>query len=110
MLLIGTNSIDCWLALPEFEPSTIGSGLKLDDFILGNFDEECLGIHPPESDWSDWFPPPERLTDWELCVLTDWAEIEAQKHDLIPDPDTFPLTDFFETKENNTYGEQIFGK
>ena len=51
--------------------------LTINDFILGAFDAECLGEHPPESDWSDWFPPPPRITEWELEVLTDWAEIEA---------------------------------
>jgi len=58
---------------------------SLEDFILGKFDEECLGDSPPESDWNDWFPPPLRLTEEELDVLTDWVEIEAEKHDLFPD-------------------------
>jgi len=26
---------------------------SLEDFILGKFDEECLGDSPPESDWND---------------------------------------------------------
>lgn len=72
---------------------------SLEDFILGKFDEECLGDSPPESDWNDWFPPPPRMTDEELDVLTDWFEIEAEKHDLEPDPDTYPLEDYFVTKE-----------
>ena len=65
---------------------------SLEDFILGKFDEEYLGDSPPESDWYvpegdwiDWFPPPSRLTEEELDVLTDWVEIEAEKHDLFPD-------------------------
>jgi len=76
---------------------------SLEDFILGKFDEEYLGDNPPESDWIDWFPPPSRMTEEELDVLTDWVEIEAEKHDLFPDPDTYPLEDYFLTKE-------IYGK
>ncbi len=76
---------------------------SLEDFTLGKFDEEYLGDNPPESDWSDWFPPPPRMTEEELDVLIDWVEIEAEKHDLEPDPDTYPLDDYFETKE-------IYGK
>ena len=110
MLLHEKQAVYWRLATQETEEVCEESDLTIAGFILGPFDRECLGEESPESDWSDWFPPPERLTDWELCELTDWAEIEAQKHDLIPDPDTYPLTDFFETKENNTYGEQIFGK
>ena len=76
---------------------------SLEDFILGKFDEECLVDSPPESDWNDWFPPPPRMTEEELDVLTDWVEIEAEKHNLEPDPDTYPLEDYFVTKE-------IYGK
>jgi len=72
---------------------------SLEDFILGKFDEECLGDSPPESDWNDWFPPPPRMTEEELDVLTDWVEIEAEKHDLEPGSDTYPLEDYFVTKE-----------
>ena len=72
---------------------------SLEDFILGKFDEECLGDSPPESDWNDWFPPPPRMTEEELDVLTDWVEIEAEKHNLEPDPDTYPLEYYFVTKE-----------
>ena len=72
---------------------------SLEDFILGKFDEECLGDSPPESDWNDWFPPPPRMTEEELDVLTNWVEIEAEKHDLEPDPDTYLLEDYFVTKE-----------
>ena len=74
---------------------------SVDDFCLGFFDETCLREYPPESDWSDWFPPPPRLTDWELCDLADWAEIEAAKHNLFPDPETYPLAGYFDPKENN---------
>jgi hypothetical protein len=42
---------------------------SLEDFILGKFDDECLGDNPPESDWNDWFPPPPRMTEEELDVL-----------------------------------------
>ena len=76
---------------------------SLEDVILGKFDEECLGDSPLESDWNDWFPPPPRMTEEELDVLTDWVEIEAEKHNLEPDPDTYPLEDYFVTKE-------IYGK
>ena len=67
------------LAYTNIEPPEKCSGMNIEDFTLGNFDVECLGDTPPESDWSDWFPPPPRLTEWELCELTDWVEIEAQK-------------------------------
>ena len=73
---------------------------SVDDFRLGTFDEACLGETPPESDWRDWFPPPPRLTDSELCDLSDWAEAESAKHDLFPDPDTYPLAGYFDPKEN----------
>jgi hypothetical protein len=88
------------LAYTNTEPPEKSSGMNIEDFTLGKFDEECLGDTPPESDryvpegdWSDWFPPPPRLTEWELCELTDWIEIEASKKELIPDPNTYPLTD-----------------
>ena len=42
---------------------------SLEDFILGKFDDECLGDNPPESDWNDWFPPPPRMKEEELDVL-----------------------------------------
>jgi len=29
------------------------------------------------------------MTEEELDVLTDWVEIEAEKHNLEPDPDTY---------------------
>ena len=71
------------------------SKISMEDFILGKFDEECLGDNPPESDWIDWFPPPPCMTEEGLDVLTDWVEIEAEKHDLEPGPDTYPLEDYF---------------
>jgi len=87
----------------EFAPIDECSKKSLEEFTLGKFDEEYLGDNPPESDWSDWFPPPPRMTEEELEKLTDWVEIEAEKHNLEPDPDTYPLDDYFETKE-------IYGK
>jgi hypothetical protein len=59
-------------------------GLSLEDFLLGAFDEQCLSETPPESDWSDWFPPPLQMTEMELYKLADWAEIEAEKYELTP--------------------------
>ncbi|MDD5369322.1 MAG: hypothetical protein PHQ40_09560 [Anaerolineaceae bacterium] len=95
-MLLHEKQIVYWsLANPEVEETWAESRLTLDDFILGPFDAECLGERPPESDWSDWFPPPQRMTEWELEILTDWVEIEAEKHDLIPDPDTYSLEDYF---------------
>ena len=87
----------------EFAPIDECSKKSLEEFTLGKFDEEYLGDNPPESDWSDWFPPPPRMAEEELDVLIDWVEIEEEKHDLEPDPDTYPLDDYFETKE-------IYGK
>jgi hypothetical protein len=78
-------------------------GMVLEDFLLGKFDEEHLGDNPPESNWFDWFPPPPRMTEGELDKFTDWVEVEAETHDLDPDPDTYPLEDYFVTKE-------IYGK
>jgi len=92
----GTKTNDGRLAFFEFEPAVTGLGMKIGDFILGKFDEKCLGENPPEDEWGDWFPPPDRLSEWELCELTDWVEIEAQKHDLLPDPETYPLTEYFD--------------
>ena len=83
------------LVSPDEEKSSEEPRLTIDDFILGPFDTECLGERPPESDWSDWFPPPPPMTEWDLEALTDWVEIEAKMHDLNPDPDTYPLEDYF---------------
>ncbi len=95
-MLLHEKQIVYWsLANPEVEETWAESRLTLDDFILGPFDAECLGERPPESDWSDWFPLPPRMTDWELDELSDWVEFEAEKHDLNPDPDTYPLEDYF---------------
>ena len=100
MLLHEKQAVYWSLTYPEVEETWAESRLTLDDFILGLFDAECLGEWPPESDWyvpagdwSDWFPPPPRLSDWELDELSDWVELEAAKHDLSPDPDTYPLVD-----------------
>lgn len=67
-----------------------------EDFCLGCFDESRLGETPPEPDgsvpdwgWRDWFPPPPRLTEVELCDLTDWVEIEAAKYDPSPDEEHY---------------------
>jgi hypothetical protein len=35
------------------------------------------------------------MSDWELVELSDWVELEATKHDLIPDPDSYPLDNYF---------------
>ncbi len=95
MLLNEKQAVYWSLANPEIGETLAESRLTIGDFILGPFDEEYLGERPPESDWIDWFPPPPRMTDLELCELTDWVEIEATKHDLIPAPDTYPLEDYF---------------
>jgi hypothetical protein len=63
------------LVCTDSEPPDECSGMTIEDFILGMFDEAFLGEIPPELDWSDWFPPPPRLTERELCDLTDWVEI-----------------------------------
>ena len=80
------------------EPPNRESGWSIDDFVLGEFDEVRLGENPPQEDGQDWFPPPSLLTEWELSSLVDWVEVEAEKHDLVPDPDTYPLDDYFFTK------------
>ena len=94
------NEVNWRLTCMDFELLDEYAGMTIEDFILGKFDEECLGEFPPESDrhipagdWSDWFPPPPRMTEWEHCELTDWVEIEAEKHDLVPNPDNYPLRD-----------------
>jgi hypothetical protein len=62
---------DLILELVQTEIALIDECSKksLEDFILGKFDDECLGDNPPESDWNDWFPPPPRMTEEELDVL-----------------------------------------
>jgi hypothetical protein len=87
------------LTRQETEEDCVETKLTIADFILGPFDKECLSEEPPESDWSDWFPPPPRMTDGELNELSDWVEIEASKKDLFPNPDNYSLTDYFATKE-----------
>ena len=95
MLLHEKQAVYWSLAYPEVKETWAEARLTLEDFILGPFDRECLSEFPPESDWSDWFPPPPRRSDWELDELSDWVELEAAKHDLIPDPDTYPFEDYF---------------
>ena len=97
------TEVDWRLVCTDSEPLDECSGMTIEDFILGSFDDECLGDAPPETDWNDWFPPPPRSTEWEMGELTDWVEIEAAKKDIYPDPDTYPLTDYFDTLE--TYGK-----
>ncbi len=98
MLLYEKQAVYWQLADPVTEEVCVETPLTIADIILGPFDEECLGEHPPESDWSDWFPPPPRMTEWELEALTDWVETEAEKHDLKPDPDTYRLEDYFDIR------------
>ena len=95
MLLHEKQAVYWRLAYPEVEETIEEPGLTIADFILGPFDKEHLSSYPPESDWSDWFPPPPRMTDVELWELTDWVELEAEKHDLALDPNTYPLEDYF---------------
>ena len=71
----------------------------IEDFLLGRFDEECLSDDPPESDWSDWFPPPPQLSWDELGLLAEWVDAQADKHSLWPDPEQYPLS-FFEGEEH----------
>ncbi len=82
------------MCMDEIEHAGPPLETRIEDFMLGRFDEECLSDDPPESDWSDWFPPPPRLTWDEFGLLTEWVEAEADKHDLWPDPDQYPFTNF----------------
>ena len=102
MQLTNAKQVSWELTGDDLRKPEIRLGLSLDDFLLGAFDEQSLGEIPPESDWSDWFPPPPRITEWELCELTDLVEIEAEKHDLLPDTDTYPIDDFFSQRRNTT--------
>ena len=79
MQLTNAKQVSWELTGADLRKSKIRLGLSLDDFLLGAFDEHSLGETPPESDWSDWFPPPPRMTEWELYEMTDWVEIEAEK-------------------------------
>jgi hypothetical protein len=76
----GTKTNDGRLVFIEFEPAVTGFGLKVNDFILGRFDEKCLGENPPEDEWGDWFPPPPRLTEWKLCELTTGSNLLFVDH------------------------------
>ncbi len=83
MELLREKQADYWLlSLPDSVVVDEEPKLKTNDFIMGPFDAEYLGEHPPESDWSNWFPSPPRMTEGELEVLTDWVEVEAEKHEL----------------------------
>jgi len=111
MLLHEKQAVYWRLAYLEIEEDYEEPGLTIDDFMPAPFDRERFSEYPPESDWnipvgdwSDWFPPPPRLTEWELYDLTDWVEIEAAKHDLLPDPDTYLLDDYFFPKEKHDPG------
>lgn len=92
MMLLHEKQAVYWRpAYPEVEVISDEPGLTIEDFILGPFDTECWSEYPPESDWSDWFPPPPRVTDWELYELADWAEIEISQHKITLNPDHYPL-------------------
>lgn len=82
------------LCIEEIEHSGPLQAAGIEDFMLGWFDEECLGDDPPESDWSDWCPPPPSLSWNEVALLAEWVEAEVDKHDLWPDPDLYPITMF----------------
>jgi hypothetical protein len=99
MLLHEKQTIYWRLATQEIEEVCEEPRLTIADFMLGPFDKECLGEDPPESDWSDWFPPPLRMTDEEMEELSNWVEIEASKKGLFPSPVNYPLTDCFYKKE-----------
>ena len=51
---------------------------SLEDFILGKFDEECLGDSPPKSYWNDWFPPQPRMTKEELDGLRSFLRAKPK--------------------------------
>ncbi len=89
----------CIQVVPESDAGASDLEQNIEDFTLGPFDEERLGEKPPESDWSEWFPPPPRMTDWEQDELTEWVEVESAKHNLYPDPDSYPPDDFYEQGE-----------
>lgn len=82
------------MCMDEIEHGAPPQEMRIEDFLLGRFDEEYLSDDPPESDWSEWFPPPPRMTWEELGLLAQWVEIEADKHDLWPDPDQYPFFNF----------------
>lgn len=86
------------LCMEEIEHGGPSRTAGIEDFLLGRFDEECLSDDPPESDWSDWFPPPPRLNWDELGLLAEWVDEQADRHDLWPDPELYPIS-FFEGEE-----------
>jgi hypothetical protein len=79
MQLTNTQQVSWELTDDDRQQPKIRNKFNLDDFLLAAFNEQSLGETPPESDLSDWFPPPPRMTEWELYELTDWVEIEAEK-------------------------------
>jgi hypothetical protein len=89
IFLLEKQTVYWSLAYPEVEETFEETDLTIDDFILGPFDTECLSEYPPESDWSDWFPPPQRIMDWELYELADWAEIQIGKQEITLNPDHY---------------------
>ncbi len=90
----------CIQVVPDPDVSDSSHKSNVEDFTLGPFDDERLGETPPESDWSDWFPPPPRMTDWELDELTDRVEVESAKNNLNPGPDSYPPDNFLRTRRN----------
>lgn len=75
-----------WLQIvPEVNVAAVDLKPQVENFTLGSFEEERLGEKPPESDWSDWFPPQPSMTDWELDEFKDWVDVESAKHILSPD-------------------------
>jgi hypothetical protein len=95
MLLQEKRTVYWQLANPQIEEVCREPRHDITDFILGTFYEDSLGEKPPGTDWIDWFPPPPRMTDWELYELTDWVEFEAANHDLNTDRDTYLIDDYF---------------
>lgn len=94
MILLHEKQTKYWLQIiPEVEALECEQEPDIEDFTLGPFDAERLGEVPPESNWSDWFPPPPRLTEWELDELADRVDVEAEKHDL--NPDAYQIGVFF---------------
>lgn len=82
------------LCIEEIEHGGSLQVVGVEDFVLGRFDEECLSDDPPESDWSDWFPPPPKLNWDELGLLAEWVDEQADRHDLWPNPELYPMTRF----------------
>jgi hypothetical protein len=58
MQLTNAKQVSWELTDDDLQQPDIQSGLLVDDFLLGTFDQQSLGETLPESYWSDWFPPP----------------------------------------------------